>query len=390
LGSPCTGDVFDLTSDGQTLYLLASNGSSGGYCYIYDISAASLGWQKWDGSFSNDLLSSLKVCIQNGLLYVFYEESTSPYTTRVKGYANGTWTQIGSGVSDNGMNGMALYGKDETLYAVYCRATNSRTYIKKHAVLNVAAATTAITVDLPSGYDPNLYIDGIKYSTTYDSATGKCVVDPGNKSAKVITAYKLKANGAPSSMYVWTLSYQGTAYKVTPLPDFENILAYHGFSARITGKTGLRYVSSIATDLKTKLLQTGGVDGYVLKEYGVITLPESSMTKYPLVYNGAYVQGTVDFKVNSDGTKSEILFSSENGRDWFTGLLINIPTKWYKTNFAFRSYVILEKNGTQYIIYQLPKSRSLYDIANQYLDNNMYASGSAEYNYLKKIIADAN
>jgi hypothetical protein len=131
------------------------------------------------------------------------------------------------------------------------------------------------------------------------------------------------------------------------------------------------------------------VDGYELKEYGVITLPESSMTNYPLVYNGAYVQGAVDFKVNPDGTTSEILFSSDGGRNWFTGLLINIPTKWYKTNFAFRSYIILEKDGTEYIIYQLPQSRSLYYVAKQYLDRNMYESGTEEYEYLQQIIADA-
>jgi hypothetical protein len=114
------------------------------------------------------------------------------------------------------------------------------------------------------------------------------------------------------------------------------------------------------------------------------------LSKYPLVYNGTQVIGTVDFKVNTDGTTSETLFSSEKGKDYFTGLLIGIPQKSYKTNVAFRSYVILEKNGVQYIIYQLPQARSLYYISKQYLDNKMYASGTDEYTYLQKIIAAAD
>jgi hypothetical protein len=389
LGSSCTAGVFDLKGAEQTLYLFASNGSSGGYLYTYDLSAGSPSWQKQDGSFSDASLSALKSCIHNGIPYVFYEEGANPNTTRVKGYADDTWTEIGSGVSNGGMNGMALYGQGETLYVVYCRSLSNRTFVKKHASLVVQAATTAITVELPTGYDPNLYIDGKLYPTTYDSTTQKCVVDPESKSAKVITAYKLNAAGSPLSVYVWTLSYQGRAYKVTALPNFENIIAYNGFSARITGDTGLRYKSSISTSLKKELLQTGGVDGYVLKEYGVITIPESYISRYPLVYNGTNVMGSVDFKVNADGTTSEILFSSENGQDYFTGLLIGIPPKQYKTNIVFRSYVILEKNGTRYIIYQLPQARNLYYISKQYLDKNMYASGTAEYSYLQKIIADA-
>jgi M6 family metalloprotease-like protein len=393
LGSSVKADVFDLTGEDQTLYLFAANGplsaASGGYCYTYDLSAASPGWQQQGESFTGASLCGLKVCIHNGIPYVLYNEGGSPYTTRVKGYFNGTWTEIGNGVSAGAINGMALYGRDESLYVVYCLSTDGRIYIKKHAALIIPNATTTIAVTLPEGYSPQLYIDGIEYTTTYDNTTNTCTVDPGNKSAKVITAYKLMDNGAPSNMYVWTLSYQGTAYQVTALPNFEDILVYHGFSARITGETGLRYKSSIATDLKNNLLQTGGVDGYVLKEYGVIAIRKAIMTDYPLVYNGEKVIGTVDFKVNSDGTTSEILFTSANGRDYFTGLLKQIPKAGYKTNIVFRSYVILEKNGTQYIIYQMPVSRSLYYVCKQYMDNNRYASGTAEYAYIQQIITDA-
>jgi M6 family metalloprotease-like protein len=393
LGSPCAGNAFDLTSDGQTLYLFASNDTAGGYLYTYDLSADSPGWQQCDGSFSDVKTNTVKAIIYAGVPYVFYEESDSPYTTRVKGYVDSTWTEIGLGVSNYGMNGMALYGKDENLYAVYCRSADQKTYIKTHAAMAgqpAVTATTAITVDLPEGYDPNLYIDGILYETTYDSTTGKYVVDPGNTDAKVVTAYKLNTSGGyPVGMYVWILSYQDTAYAVTPLPEFENILAYNGFSARITGDTGLRYKSSIATSLKQNLLKEGGVDGYELKEYGVIAIPKAYISTYPLVYNGTNVRGTVDFKVNEDGTTSEILYVSENGNDYFTGLLVGIPKSQYKTDVAFRSYIILEKDGTEYIIYQLPQTRSLYYVSKQYLDKNMYASGTEEYEYLQQIIADA-
>ena len=39
-----------------------------------------------------------------------------------------------------------------------------------------------------------------------------------------------------------------------------------------------------------------------------------------------------------------------DGRYRFTSVLVKIPVEQYKTEFAFRGYAVLERNGTQVIV----------------------------------------
>ena len=70
-------------------------------------------------------------------------------------------------------------------------------------------------------------------------------------------------------MYVWTMEYRNNAYVATEQPELTDLLTYHGFSIRITGKAGIRFKTGISTDLRARLLN-GGVNGYSLKEYGTL------------------------------------------------------------------------------------------------------------------------
>ena len=56
------------------------------------------------------------------------------------------------------------------------------------------------------------------------------------------------------------------AYVATEQPGLTDLLTYHGFSIRITGKAGIRFKTGISTDLRAQLLGNG-VNGYHLKEY---------------------------------------------------------------------------------------------------------------------------
>ena len=47
-------------------------------------------------------------------------------------------------------------------------------------------------------------------------------------------------------MYVWTLEYKDYAYEVTAQPKLTDLLTYHGFSIRITDKSGIRFKTGIS------------------------------------------------------------------------------------------------------------------------------------------------
>lgn len=246
---------------------------------------------------------------------------------------------------------------------------------------------SSISVSIPEGYDVNhLYLDGVEYETSFIENKGLYVVDSGTYDIKTVTAYKLNASGSPIGMYVWTAKYVNEAYVITEHPELTDILNYKGFSIRIRGYSGIRYKADILTETKEKLASEAGFSGFKLKEYGVLALPTQYLTKYPLVVGGTKVNGTVDYKRNSDGSVSEILFERTNGYDSFTGLLINIPESSYNTSISFRSYIILENGGVTYTIYQMPVTRSIYYLANQYISKNMYEAGTYEYDYLISII----
>ena len=67
-----------------------------------------------------------------------------------------------------------------------------------------------------------------------------------------------------------------------------------------------------------------------------------------------------------------------------------IPVEQYKTEFAFRGYAVLEKNGVQITLYGPAKARSIYDLAKVLLGNGSYEQGSGAYVFLEKLVSDAD
>lgn len=246
--------------------------------------------------------------------------------------------------------------------------------------------STNVALQIPAGYSSEVYLDGVAHTSV--SRNDRYIVTAPDTNARSAVVYKYDAKGVPTGMYVWTLEYKNNAYVATPQPEMENLLGYHGFSIRITGKSGIRFKSSISCTLRNKLT-TSGVGGYVLKEYGTLIMNQANRDTYPMIKNGEKIAGGMSYGVNDKGIMEDKIYGTVSGRYHFTSVLVGLPASQYRTEFAFRGYAVLEKNGVQTIIYGPVVARSIYSLAEQVLNMGLYQEGSEADNFIRQLILDA-
>ena len=241
---------------------------------------------------------------------------------------------------------------------------------------------------VPEGYDTTtIYVDGVAYPT--ETKFGYQVANLPNTDAKTAIAYKYNASGVPEGMYVWELTYtQKNKYQVTALPNFENLLSYHGFSIRITGKSGMRFKSGIIEAMKQQMT-AGTVDGYSLVEYGTLIMSDSNRAKYPMVLDGKKVKKGTSFGVEN-GQPVDRVYKTVDGRVQYTAVLIDLEIPYYQTVMAFRPYAVLQKDGKQVVLYGGIRTNSIYSLSKLALERGLCAEGSPEDIFVKQLIADAD
>ncbi len=247
-------------------------------------------------------------------------------------------------------------------------------------------ASTNVVLQIPSGYNTTVYLDGVAYTPT--KRNGHYITKASGAAAKSAVVYQYNSQGVPTGMYVWTLDYKNNAYVATAQPQMTNLLSYHGFSIRITGKSGIRFKTGISSDLRNQFL-SGGVNGYTLKEYGTLVMNNANRDKYPMIRGGEKVLSGVSYGLDENGNKVDKIYETVSGRYRFTSVLVGLPPEQYKTEFAFRGYAVLEKNGVQTVIYGPIVAKSIYNLAQQFLDAEIYAEGSDADIFLNKLITDA-
>ena len=218
---------------------------------------------------------------------------------------------------------------------------------------------------------------------------GEFTVTAPTNCSRTAVMYKYSDSGVPTGMYVWSLEFQDNAYIVTPEPELENLLSYHGFSIRITGKSGIRFKSGIATDVKGKLIGEG-INGYQLKEYGTLVMNNAIRGTYPMILGGAKVKSGMSYGIDTNGNQLDITYETIDNRQRFTSVLVGLPVNQYKTEFAFRAYIVLEKDGAQTTVYGPVMAKSIYAQAKRFIEKETFAPGTAPYDFLQKIIADAD
>lgn len=248
-------------------------------------------------------------------------------------------------------------------------------------------ASTNVVLQIPAGYDATVWLDGVQYASV--SRNGRNIVTAPDGNVKSAVVYRYDGAGVPVGMYVWTLDYVNNAYRVTEQPELTDLLSYHGFSIRLTGKSGIRFMSGISPDLKYRLAGEG-VNGYRLKEYGTLAMNNANRGAYPMIKGGEKVAGGLAYGIDANGQLADHIFETVDGRQRFTSVLVGLPADQYKVEFAFRGYVVLEKDGRETILYGPVRARSIYSLAEQFLNMGTYPEGSKADIYLRQLIADAN
>lgn len=240
----------------------------------------------------------------------------------------------------------------------------------------------------PAGYtDPYIYLDGVAYPANAKSGSYVAVA-PDNK-ARTAIMYQYDASGVPTGMAVWMLNYDKTNYKATEIPELRDLLTYHGFSIRITGRSGIRYKTGISVDTRQQLLGQG-VQGYTLKEYGTLIMNNANRGAYPMVLGGQKISRGVSYGTDDNGTHVDTIYEKVDNRYRYTAVFVGLPVEQYKTEFAFRGYMTLTKDGKDITLYGPIMAKSIYGLSQQLLTMGLYPEDSETYRFLQQLVNDAD
>lgn len=340
--------------------------------------------------------NGIQLVVKNQIPYIFWVEGTK---LQAKYFKDGTWTEL-AGTISNDTGDFDVFCTGDMLYTATSSNGGNVSVRKMKTVegtpdpapdLEVGAGNVVLT--LPSGYDSSakIYIDGVEAaSTAWQNDESRRLVAISSiaqlgTTAKTAAAYQYNASGIPTGMYVWRLSYNGSYYTATAIPEFENLFSYHGFSVRYTGNTGLRCTFGIDTAKKTQLISSSGLSGYRIKEMGTLIMRPDLHAQYPMVYGSSKLGGGKTYGV-INGKFSDKVIRRVNGRDQFANVLTKLPPERYNTSYIFRAYAVMEKDGNSVVIYGPEMSRSMYTVCKQILNRGDFKPGTSGYKFLKNIV----
>ena len=208
-------------------------------------------------------------------------------------------------------------------------------------------------------------IDGMEYDIQKDGSFWYIDLPDGN--ARVMTAYEYHVDDPsdaqtryPISMKVWTLKNDGGIYTATRQEAFDNIFQYSGVSIRVTGKKGIRMITSVEDGKKTAL--TGaGLAGYTLKEYGTAVAWSSHLRNdKPLVLGKAWTKSSYAYKQGV----ADLVFRQMDGFFLYTNVLVNFSNEQCRNLIAMRPSMILQDpEGEEITLYGGVVERSIGYIA---------------------------
>ena len=380
---------------GGKLYLAAVNNSNATTAMLtYD-------GQQWDENILTDIQSRdvVRLVVKDRIPYVFWT-SGNEKILQAAYLKDDSWQKLASTIGTD-INGFDIFCGDNTLYAVGA-TTNGIASVKTMKtvegipdppVTEPEVGNGNVVLALPAGYDSSakIYIDGVEAASTVwqnDEARRlvaiNSIVQPGT-TAKTAAAYQYNASGIPTGMYVWRLSYNGSYYTATAVPEFENLFSYHGFSVRYTGNTGLRCTFGIDTAKKSQLISGSGLAGYRITEMGTLIMRPDLHAQYPMVYGSNKLGGGKTYGV-INGKFSDKVIRRVNGRDQFANVLTKLPPERYNTSYIFRAYAVMEKDGSSVVIYGPEMSRSMYTVCKQILNRGDFKPGTSGYKFLKNIV----
>lgn len=237
-----------------------------------------------------------------------------------------------------------------------------------------------------TGVTTTVWVDGVGYPLGYDGT--QYYVDVLDTAATNLVMYSYNDTDTtdihaqyPTGMKVWMLRFRDGSYSGEYVGEFENLLQYSGSSIRITGKKGIRMITSITKDNKAAL--TGnGLAGYKLVEYGTaICWKKDLQTGEPMTLGQPFVKSNYAYKRGS----ADPVFAQTGNLVQYTNVLVGFTLDQCSEDIAMRPYIIVEAaDGEQTTIYGGIVYRSIGYIAWQ--NRNVFKPETAAYAYVWEII----
>ena len=185
----------------------------------------------------------------------------------------------------------------------------------------------------------------------------------------------------PTGMKVYRVTKGASGFQAAHIPALDNLLQYSGSSIRITGKKGIRMITSLTKSNKAAL--TGaGLAGYKLLEYGTMLCWSSEIKAGDaLVLGKSFTRSNFAYKRGV----ADPVFATSGNLTQYTNVLVGFNNDQCKDDIAMRPYIILEDAaGKQVTLYGGTIHRSIGYIA--YQNRNVFKSGTESYKYVWSII----
>ena len=207
------------------------------------------------------------------------------------------------------------------------------------------------------------------------------------ESGDLLTTYTYLAGNAagthdnyPIGMRVFRINRSEDGTTVTEITEFADLLQYSGCSIRVSGKRGIRMITSMTKSNKAAL-KGKGLAGFTMLEYGTVvqwadTLGGDDLTLDSGNHNYAYKRGVADPVFGTSGSLTQ-----------YTNVLVGFDLEECSKDIVMRPYIILQDaKGNQYTLYGGLVTRSISYIAWQNRDT--YKPGTAAYKYVHELMGD--
>ena len=231
-----------------------------------------------------------------------------------------------------------------------------------------------------------VWIDGAPCYAQKDENGKPYLILPENGSSILVTYTFNTGSGDrhaqyPTGMKVYRVVTTNSGKTVKRIPELDNLLQYSGSSIRITGKKGIRMITSINQATRNALTGSG-LAGFTLLEYGTALCRSSALKGgAPLVLGGAGVKSNYAYKKGV----ADPVFKYTGGMIQYTNVLVGFTDADCKEDIAMRPYIKLQdKSGEVITIYGGTVYRSIGYIA--YQNRNAFKPGSEAYKYVWNII----
>ena len=257
-----------------------------------------------------------------------------------------------------------------------------------------AKATVTVTpVEIPAGPGTGIDLSGFWLEGGEAPASeNQTKIPEKSPSSRLLTKYTYNgtSNDAhqnyPTGMQIYSVETddQGNT-TVAPVAELGNLLRYSGCSIRITGKPGIRMITSLTKEAKAALTKAN-LAGYTLEEYGTVAVWSSDLDNQPLTLNTKKSRSNYAYKRGV----SDPVFANVGALTQYTNVLVwdSLEDKKYDEDIVMRPYIKLSKGGETVTLYGGTVSRSIGYVAQQ--NANTFAKGTAGYKYVHEIIDKVN